>query len=310
VFKPIFCLMGPTASGKTDMACELFEQLPLEIVSVDSVMLYRELNIGSAKPNVAFLARFPHHLINLIDPPEHYSAAQFCEAAHTLCQAIFARGRYPLLVGGTMMYFKALQQGLAELPEADATLRQEILAQAKAHGWDYLHAELMKVDPLTASRVHSHDKQRIQRALEVYRLTKQPLSEIHKQQRSESSHLFINFSLIPENRSWLHERIAIRFQHMLDEGLVAEVDALQKKWTLTAESPSMRCVGYRQVLAYLQGEYGYADMCAKGAAATRQLAKRQLTWLRHWPDMQSFHAEDRASTQSILAIMRRILDNS
>ncbi len=305
----IFCLMGPTASGKTQLACELAQQVPVEIISVDSAMVYREMNIGTAKPDAEILARIPHHLIDMIDPPDSYSAACFCNDVAHLTDEIKRRGKVPLLVGGTMMYFRALQQGLSSLPPADESIRAILLQQAEEHGWAYMHQKLGRVDPVTAARIHPNDSQRIQRALEVYQLTTKPLSVFLQTAKAPSAYRFVNFSLIPEERSWLHERIAQRFTHMLQNGLVDEVVGLLQKWQLTLQHPSMRSVGYRQVLLHLQGEYDYATLCANGTAATRQLAKRQLTWLRHWPDTYAFVAENPASTGEIMAIMQQILDN-
>ena len=305
----IFCLMGPTASGKTQLACELVNHFPIEIISVDSAMIYREMNIGTAKPDAEILAKAPHHLIDIIDPPDSYSAASFCNDVDRISAHIIRQGKIPLLVGGTMMYFRALQQGLSSLPPADETVRAMLLQQANEQGWDYLHQELARVDATTAARLHPKDTQRIQRALEVFHLTSRPLSDFLKEEKQIPTYHFVNFSLIPEDRSWLHDRIAHRFEHMLQHGLIDEVEGLLQKWPLTLDNPSMRSVGYRQVLQYLQGEDDYTSLCSKGTAATRQLAKRQLTWLRHWPDSYVFAAENLAITGDIMAIMQQILDN-
>lgn len=307
--KLLFCLMGPTASGKTALACELVQHLPVEIISVDSAMVYRGMNIGTAKPDAETLRRAPHQLIDIIDPPDSYSAANFCDDVARLSERILNQGKIPLLVGGTMMYFRSLQQGLSSLPEADESIRAQLLQQAQEHGWAYMHQELTRIDPVTAARIHPNDTQRIQRALEVYQLTKTPLSEFLSSGKEASAYQFVNFSLIPDDRAWLHQRIALRFEQMLAEGFINEVEELLQKWPLTLEHPSMRSVGYRQVLQYLQGEYDRQTLCEKGIAATRQVAKRQLTWLRHWPEMQFFSAENPASTAEIMAIMRQILDN-
>ncbi len=305
----IFCLMGPTASGKTELACELVQHLSVEIISVDSAMIYREMNIGTAKPDASILAKAPHHLINIIDPVASYSAASFCEDVARLSRGIISRGKVPMLVGGTMMYFRALQQGLSSLPAADETIRARLLQQTQEHGSAYMHQALARVDAATAARLHPNDTQRIQRALEVYQLTNQPLSEFLLTAKNPSAYRFVNFSLIPLERTWLHQRIEQRFRYMLQHGLIDEVQGLLHKWQLTLEHPSMRSVGYRQVLLHLQGEYDYAALCDKGTAATRQLAKRQLTWLRHWPETSIFAAENPASTSEIMAIMQQILDN-
>jgi tRNA dimethylallyltransferase len=307
--KLLFCLMGPTASGKTALACELVQHLPVEIISVDSAMVYRGMNIGTAKPDAETLRQAPHHLIDILDPLDSYSAANFCEDVARLSERILNQGKIPLLVGGTMMYFRSLQQGLSSLPEADESIRAQLLQQAQEHGWAYMHQELTRIDPVTATRIHPNDTQRIQRALEVYQLTKKPLSEFLSSGKEASAYRFVNFSLIPDDRAWLHQRIALRFEQMLAEGFINEVEELLQKWPLTLEHPSMRSVGYRQVLLYLQGEYDRQTLGEKGIAATRQVAKRQLTWLRHWPEMQFFAAENPASTAKIMAIMRQILDN-
>ncbi|MBE7416381.1 MAG: tRNA (adenosine(37)-N6)-dimethylallyltransferase MiaA [Ideonella sp.] len=276
-------LAGPTACGKSALALALAEHVDLEIVSVDSAQVYRGLDIGTAKPGAAERARVPHHLIDLIDPAERYSAARFVADARAAIDAINRRGRLALLVGGTMLYFKALLEGLDRLPEADAALRAELDAQAAAHGWPALHAELARADPTTAARLAPHDAQRIQRALEVWRLTGRPLS--HAQGRHGSTGMALPLiALEPASRSWLHARIAARFDAMLAAGFVDEVRALRARGDLHAALPSMRCVGYRQL--WQQLDAGSLDTHLldtareRGIAATRQLAKRQLTWLR------------------------------
>ncbi len=293
--KKVWCLMGPTAVGKTDWACEWLTQAPFEIVSVDSAMIYREMNIGTAKPDTAFLQQYPHHLIDLRDPCERYCAADFCEDVLRVCDELFARQKIPLLVGGTMMYFHALQNGLSELPTADAHVRAQLLAEAEREGWDHLHARLARIDPQSAQRIHAHDTQRIQRALEVHQLTGQSLSSLLMKKPQREAMSFINVALIPESRAWLHDRIAQRFMQMLADGFLEEVSAVTQKWALTPDHPALRCVGYRQAWAYLQGQIDYSTFCDKGIAATRQLAKRQLTWLRQWPCDHVFYAEQRPS---------------
>jgi len=288
----VICLMGPTASGKTALACELVAHLPCEIISVDSAMIYRGMDIGTAKPDAQTLARAPHHLINIIDPTASYSAAQFCQDASQLCESIIRQGKIPLLVGGTMMYFHALQQGMSALPEADKQVREQILQQAQIQGWDFMHNRLADIDPISAARIHPHDTQRIQRALEVHALTGQSLSACLHEAITPPAFQFLNIILLPSDRAWLHARIGQRFEQMLTEGLIAEVEGLLKQWNLTPEHPALRCVGYRQVYEYLQGAYDYDTLRAKGSAATRQLAKRQLTWLRHWPEGHCFEAEN------------------
>ena len=278
---PVLCLMGPTASGKTGLAVELVQRLPFEIISVDSAMIYRGMDIGTAKPGPELLERAPHHLIDILDPAERYSAARFCEDALALMEQIRARGGLPLLVGGTSLYFRALQQGLSELPEADPACRAELEEQAAREGWEALHRELARVDPEAALRIHPNDPQRIGRALEVYRLTGRPLSDWFREGRGvDSPYRFVNIGLAPPERGVLHQRIAGRFRQMLAQGLVEEVRALYARPDLHAGLPSMRAVGYRQVWSWLAGECSEAEMMERGIAATRQYAKRQLTWLR------------------------------
>jgi len=282
---PAIFLMGPTASGKTALAVSLVERFPLEIISVDSALVYRGMDIGTAKPDAATLARAPHHLLDIRDPTETYSAAAFCDDARRLMADIAARGRVPLLVGGTMLYFRALLQGLDDLPRADAALRKELEAEAAARGWPALHAELAVVDPATAARLAPNDSQRIGRALEVFRLSGTPMSALLDRVQSELPYRVLQLALIPSDRAVLHQRIAARFDAMLAEGLIDEVDTLRRRYALNADLPSMRAVGYRQAWAYLDGEIDLKDLREQGIAATRQLAKRQLTWLRSWPDV-------------------------
>lgn len=305
----IFCLMGPTASGKTALACELIKQFPFEIISVDSAMIYREMDIGTAKPSPAELQAAPHHLINIKNPVESYSAAQFCADVTTLCDKITAKGNIPLLTGGTMMYFNALQKGLSALPEADEVIRKQLEEEAAVHGWAVLHQKLSEIDPETAARIHAHDAQRIQRALEVFYLSGTTLSALRAQQKNIPEYQFVNFILFPADRAWLHERIAQRFEYMLAHGLVDEVRCLQLKWNLHINMPAMRSVGYRQVIEHLNGDYDYNTLVNKGVAATRQLAKRQLTWLRHWEDGFYYDPQNATFSDEIIAKTREILDN-
>lgn len=305
----VFCLMGPTASGKTHLACELRTYFPFELVSVDSALIYRGMDIGTAKPTPEEQKKAPHFLIDIRNPNESYSAAQFCEDALSLCHAIIQKGKIPLLVGGTMMYFNALQQGLSILPEADESIRKKIEAEAELHGWPYLHRQLALIDPQTALRLHAHDAQRIQRALEVYYLTGKSLSLVQQQTKKPPQYQFVNLALFPQQRMWLHERIALRFDSILQQGLIEEVQALQQKWALTQNMPSMRCVGYRQVFDYLEGDFEYALLREKGVAATRQLAKRQLTWLRHWDNALYYDPQMKSFTTEIIAKIQEILDN-
>jgi len=286
---PAIFLMGPTASGKTGVAVELVRQLPCEIVSVDSALVYRDMDIGTAKPDAETLKQAPHHLIDLIPPTESYSAAQFRRDALRLMAEIVGRGRIPLLVGGTMLYFKALSQGLSDLPEADAELRAELDEKAARLGWPALHADLAQLDPATAARLNPADAQRIQRALEVCMLTGRPMSELlGRAAPPELPCRPIKLSLEPSDRAVLHRRIAERFDAMLAGGLIEEVRGLRQRYALDLSLPSMRCVGYRQAWQYLDGEFDLPALREKGIAATRQLAKRQLTWLRAMGDVRRF----------------------
>ena len=281
---PAIFLMGPTASGKTALAVSLVERFPLEIVSVDSALVYRDMNIGTAKPDAATLSRAPHHLLDIRDPTESYSAAAFCADAQRLMADITARGKVPLLVGGTMLYFRALLQGLDDLPRADPALRKKREIEAASRGWPALHVELAQVDPVTAQRLSPNDSQRIGRALEIYQLTGKPMSALLDQAQTALPYRVLQLALIPSDRAVLHQRIATRFDTMLAEGLLDEVEALRKIYALTSDLPAMRAVGYRQAWAYLDGAIDRAGLREQGLAATRQLAKRQLTWLRSWPD--------------------------
>jgi len=279
-FPPAILLMGPTASGKTAAAMELARHFPVELVSVDSAQVFRDMDIGTAKPDAATLREFPHHLIDLISPEAAYSAARFCADALAVMAQITARGNVPLLVGGTMLYFKALLNGLADLPQACAQTRAEIDALANAHGWPAVHAELARVDPPTAARLQPTDAQRIQRALEVFRLAGRPLSTLLAEGREQvPPYVFLPLGLLPSARSVLHERIARRYDAMLSAGLEGEVEGLRAKYQLHMNLPSMRCVGYRQVCEVQDGLAPRAEMRDRGIYATRQLAKRQITWL-------------------------------
>jgi tRNA dimethylallyltransferase len=283
-----FALLGPTASGKSQLALRLADELPIEIVSVDSGQVYRGMDIGTAKPTRDERQRVPHHLIDLVDPTETYSAGRFRDDAIATVQGVLSRGRIPLLVGGTMLYYRALARGLDALPVADPRLRAEIVREAAAKGWPAMHAELARVDPATARRLAPGDPQRIERALEVYRATGTPLSTLQTAAPATLPFRLTSFALMPEDRGALHARIAQRFDAMLKQGLVDEVRALRGRHALHADLPSMRCVGYRQVWAYLDGTYDRATLREKGIAATRQLAKRQLTWLRSLPEVELF----------------------
>lgn len=302
---PIVCLMGPTAAGKTQLAVELVQQFPFEIISVDSALVYRDMHIGTAKPTADILAKAPHRLIDICDPAEPYSAAQFRTDALREIETIFANGHIPLLVGGTMMYFRALQQGLSDLPSADPELRARLTAEGEQLGWAALHERLAQVDAQAAARIHPQDSQRIQRALEVFELTGKNLSAWQADnQAMPTDYQMVNLAVAPLDRAVLHERIAQRFKNMLAEGFVDEVQELFKRSDLTLDTPAIRAVGYRQVWEYLQGKLSYADMEQKGIIATRQLAKRQLTWLRSWPDLTWFDAEDKNLLPHVIQFLR------
>ena len=285
---PAIFLMGPTASGKTGLAVDLLQRLPIELISVDSALVYKGMDIGTAKPDAATLAVAPHHLIDVIEPTHVYSAAHFRNDALRLMADITARGKIPLLVGGTMLYFKALQGGLSQLPEADIEVRARLDAQALETGWPAMHAKLAEIDPETAARLEPGDSQRIQRALEVHALSGQTMSALHKQSAGDDlPYRLLKIALVPSDRKVLHERIATRFDTMLQQGFLDEVRRLRTAYPeLGPETPAMRCVGYRQALKHLDGEYDLAELREKGIAATRQLAKRQLTWLRGMNDTQ------------------------
>jgi len=295
--QPAIFIMGPTASGKTGLALELARHFPCEIISVDSALVYRGMDIGTAKPSTEELAAVPHHLIDVIDPAESYSAARFREDALRLMGEITGRGKLPLLVGGTMLYYRALEQGLSDLPEADVRLRKALEEQMEKQGLEALHQRLKKVDPESASRIKPTDPQRILRALEVYELTGSPLSEHYaKQERDPLPYRVLRIALIPSDRGLLHQRIEKRFDQMLQQGFVDEVRHLYTRGDLDDSMPAIRAVGYRQVWQYLEGEWDYDTMRHKGIVATRQLAKRQLTWLRSTEGLEIYDSEclDRA----------------
>ena len=285
---PALLLLGPTASGKTHLALELADSLPLDIISVDSAQVFRDMDIGTAKPDAATLARHPHALIDLISPEERYSAARFRSHALAEMATITARGRVPLLVGGTMLYFKVLVDGLADLPEADPSLRAEIDRDAAVRGWPALHADLAALDAATAARLAPFDAQRIQRALELLHLTGRPLAELFAAQTQQlPPYRLLSLALTPTDRGILHQRIERRFAAMLVQGLVEEVEGLRRRYRLEASLPAMRCVGYRQVWEMLEGELPAERLLERGVFATRQFAKRQLTWMRKMADARS-----------------------
>jgi tRNA dimethylallyltransferase len=274
-------LMGPTGAGKSDIALDLARRFPFEIVSVDSAQVYRGMDIGTAKPDLETRARIPHHLIDIRDPESSYSAGEFVRDASAVMREIWSRGRQPLLVGGTMLYFHALLGGIAQLPEADAKVRADIEARAVAGGWAALHEELRRADPAAAARIHVNDPQRIQRALEVYRVTGEPITRLQQSAAPAFADIeVLEFAISPADRAVLHARIATRFEAMWAAGFLEEVERLRQRSTLSAEHPSMRAVGYRQIWKFLSGHSGLEDSKKQTLAATRQLAKRQLTWLR------------------------------
>lgn len=293
---PAIFLMGATASGKTDFAIWLAEQLPCDIISVDSALVYRGMDIGTAKPSAQQLARVPHRLIDICEPSVAYSAARFREDALREMKEITGRDRVPLLVGGTMLYFRALQYGLSSLPPADAAVREVLEQEADAVGWEQMHRRLRLLDPDSAKRIHPNDPQRIQRALEVYELTGQPLSLLQRKDRARQlPYRIIKLAIATLDRAELHRKIAQRFHQMILRGFEAEVRSLLSRGDLVPEMPSMRAVGYRQMLAYLRGEYDHETMVYKGIVATRQLAKRQITWLRSEADVNWL---DRAAAEN------------
>ena len=285
---PVLCLMGPTAAGKTALAEAIAERIPVDLISVDSALIYRGMDIGTGKPDAAELARYPHALVDICDPLESYSAARFRADALALIERAHQRGRLPLLVGGTMLYFKALTEGIADLPDADPAVRAQLEQEREQQGLTALHTRLQQLDPAAAARIHPNDPQRLLRALEVITVSGRPMSELWQQAATESvPHRFVQVGLLPD-RAWLHQRIAARFDAMLAAGLLDEVDRLRRRGDLTPELPSMRCVGYRQCWDWLDArDRGQppplAELRERGVAATRQLAKRQYTWLRGWP---------------------------
>jgi len=293
--------MGPTASGKTALSVQLAQKLNAEIISVDSALVFKGMDIGTAKPTLEERAGIPHHLIDILDPAESFSTGAFRRQALALMADITARGKLPLLVGGTMLYFNALYHGLAQLPSADDVVRAQLDAQAKAIGKEAMHAKLQLVDPVAAARIHPNDPQRVQRALEVYELTGKSMTQLHAEaQAEEIPYQKIKLIIAPRGRAVLHEKIALRFKLMLQQGLVAEVESLYQRGDLTVSMPSVRAVGYRQVWSYLDGEIDAEEMQETAIIATRQLAKRQFTWLRRETDAHRFYAEEQDVFSAVL----------
>lgn len=281
----VICISGPTAAGKTQLAMDLFDSLDATIISVDSALIYRGMDIGTAKPSAAELAAYPHQLVNILDPAQSYSAADFRRDALASIEATIAAGKVPLLVGGSMLYYRALLGGLSNLPEADQGVREQLNEQAQRLGWQAMHQRLSDIDPVSAARIHPNDPQRLLRALEVYELSGKSMTELRHVQKPGLLYPSYQFAVAPEDRQILHQRIEKRFMHMLEQGFMQEVESLRQRGDLHLDLPSMRCVGYRQMWQYLDGDFDYPSMVAKGLAATRQLAKRQITWLRSWPDL-------------------------
>ncbi|HHQ14269.1 MAG TPA: tRNA (adenosine(37)-N6)-dimethylallyltransferase MiaA [Chromatiales bacterium] len=298
------CIAGPTASGKTDLALKLATHLPVEIISVDSAMVYRYMDIGTAKPSAVIRAQVPHHLIDIREPWQRYSAGMFRSDALALIPRIVAAGRLPVLVGGTGLYFRVLQRGLARLPEADPAVRAQLDAEARERGWPALHRELADVDPDAAARIQPADAQRIQRALEVYRLTGMPISRLQRGENSPPGIRFVSFALLPGDRQALHARIEQRLHAMLDAGFVDEVSALLARPEMQADMPSLRAVGYRQIVQYLRGECDLDEAVRRAVVATRRYAKRQFTWLKSEPDFQPIDSTSPDALGTVLAAVR------
>lgn len=303
--RPVAILTGPTGTGKTDLALELAREFPIEIVSVDSAQVYRGLDIGSAKPSREIRARVPHHLVDIVEPTESYSAGQFVRDAAAAIADIEARGRVPLLVGGTMLYLRALIGGIAELPEGSAQIRARIDAEAAARGWPALHERLTAVDPAAAARIHPNDAQRIQRALEVFEATGQRISALQSATRPALPRGFHVVALMPADRGWLHAALAARFEQMMAAGFLEEVRALHRRGDLTDAHPAIRAVGYRQIWGHLEGQYPLDVAQVRAVAATRQLAKRQMTWLRSMANIQAFDPTDAQRFVGIRESLRR-----
>lgn len=281
----VICISGPTAAGKTALAMELFERIDSEIISVDSALIYRDMDIGTAKPTAEELARYPHHLVDIRDPAEIYSAADFASDAARLIEDIVQRGKTPILVGGTMLYYRALLAGLSELPPADPSVREALQEQAKETGWDVLHQRLASIDPVSAQRIHPNDPQRLLRALEVFEVSGRTLTALTQAQKPGLQMPSWQIAVAPDDRKIIHERIEMRFDQMLENGFEDEVRRLQLRTDLHLDLPSMRCVGYRQMWQFLDGTLTFPEMRERGIIATRQLAKRQITWLRSWPGL-------------------------
>lgn len=296
--------MGPTACGKTDLAIQLAEYLPVELISVDSALIYRGMDIGTAKPSPTELIKTPHRLLDIRDPAETYSAAEFRRDALAEMDSISRQGKIPLLVGGTMLYFKALLEGLSPLPAASPEIRSQIERTARENGWEALHQQLCQIDPVAANRIHPNDPQRLSRALEVFFISGKTLTELTRLSGETLPYDVVQFAVAPVNREWLHQRIALRFNKMLASGFEQEVRALFARGDLHKDLPSIRCVGYRQMWSWLSGEIDYDEMVYRGICATRQLAKRQLTWLRGWEHIHWINSEQqRSNCETMLKVL-------
>jgi len=305
---PALFIIGPTASGKTGLAIKLMKYFPIELISVDSALVYKEMDVGTAKPSKKELQEAPHRLISFLDPSEPYSAAEFRKDALREMDDITSKGKIPVLVGGTMLYFRALEYGLAKLPEANQTVREELTTLANEYGWGFLHEELKKVDPVSAARIHPNDKQRIQRALEVYRLTNKSLTAHQKDAQMDAlPYKLMKIALIPNSREWIRDLAEIRFNKMLENNLIEEVTRLYKRGDLNSDLPAMRSVGYRQVWDYLDGKIDYEEMKERAIIATRQLAKRQMTWMRSEKNITPYDAKD-YELEKIVADIRYFLE--
>jgi tRNA dimethylallyltransferase len=301
---PVICLMGPTASGKTALAMALHDTLPCDIVSVDSALVYKDMNIGTAKPTEPELVKYPHRLINLRDARESYSAADFCQDALLEIEKIRSNNRIPLLVGGTMMYFKSLIEGISPLPSANKEIRKVIEVEANSIGWQAMHDQLVKIDPISATRINENDSQRLTRAIEVFRLTGKTLTQLTQVKGKKLKGDVLQLAIAPEQRSTLHDRIAARYQQMIELGFEDEVLTLKARGDLHENLPSMRCVGYRQMWQYLNGEVSHDEMIFRGICASRQLAKRQLTWLRSWPSLNWLTTDDKTNLAKVLTLLK------
>ena len=300
---PVICIMGPTASGKTALAMALYDALPCDIISVDSALVYRDMDIGTAKPTEKELQQYPHALIDLLDASESYSAADFCRDALKQIAISRANNRIPVLVGGTMMYFKSLIEGISPLPEANQEIRKAIETEAATLGWPAMHEQLATFDPVSAERIHANDSQRISRAIEVFRITGNTLTQLSQLKGDKLEGNVLQFAISTTERSELHERIALRFNQMIDLGFEKEVVKLKERGDLHEDMPAIRCVGYRQMWQYLNDECSHDEMVFRGICATRQLAKRQLTWLRSWPDLHWLTTNDERNLSKVLSMV-------